>query len=151
MFLRNVGDHIRGKYLSLVVEALLPADEFRGYVPSYVFGILRHGTWDRVGRISLRLGNNELTTQYAGHIGYSVDMAHRGNGYAGKACLLLVDLAKEHDFSTIYITCDPDNYASKRTIEKLGAQLVDVVNVPRETEIYRRGERIKLRFAWDLK
>ena len=150
MFLKNVGDHISGKYISLVVEALLPEDEIKGYVPAYVFGIVRHGTWDRVGRISLRIGNNELINRYAGHIGYSVDKPYRGNGYAGKACALLVELAKSHEFATLYITCDPDNYASKRTIEKLGAQLIDVVNVPRETEIYKRGERIKLRYAWDI-
>ncbi len=148
MFLKKVGDTIRGKHISLVVEALLPADEIKGYVPAYVLGIIKHGTWDRVGRISLRVGSNELINRFAGHIGYTVDRKHRGHGYAGKACALLKDLAIAHEQSTLYITCNPDNLASRRTIEKLGAELLGVENVPRNTELYKRGERIKLRFVW---
>ncbi|MFK7846846.1 MAG: GNAT family N-acetyltransferase [Rhodothermales bacterium] len=148
MFLRNVGDTIKGKEISLVVEVLAPADVYRDYVPSYVFGILSNATKERVGRISLRIGSNELIDRYAGNIGYTITKKHRGNGFAEKACRLLATLAIEHDFEQLYITCSPDNGPSRRTIEKLGSTLLGVENVPRNTEMYERGERIKLRFLW---
>lgn len=150
MFLRNVGDIIKGQEISLVVEVLAPADVYRDYVPSYVFGVIINATKERVGRISLRIGSNTLIDHFAGNIGYTIDKKHRGNKYAEKACRLLVTLAIEHGFQHLYITCNPDNGASRRTIEKLGSTLLGVENVPRETEMYERGERIKLRFLWTL-
>ena len=151
MFLKNVGDIIKGKEISLVVEVLAPADVYRDYVPSYVFGVIKNTTKERVGRISLRIGSNELINRYAGNIGYTIDKKHRGSGFAEKACRLLVALAIEHGFEHLYITCNPDNGPSRRTIEKLGSTLLGVENVPTKTEMYERGERIKLRFRWALK
>ena len=126
----------------------MPADEGKGYVPAYVLGILDNATGDRVGRISLRIGNNELIDRYAGHVGYAVDKRHRGNGFAEKGCRLLVNLAREHGFTQLYITCNPDNLPSRRTIEKLGATLLGVENVPKDTDMYSSGDRVKLRYAW---
>ncbi len=151
MFRRKTGDIIEGPEVHLLVEALAPADDVRGYVPAYIFGIRENASGARVGRISLRIGSNELIDRYAGNIGYSIDPPFRGNGYAGKACRLLVALAREHEFAILYITCNPDNRASRRTIEKLNAELLGVENVPRGTEMYKRGDRIKLRYAWRIK
>lgn len=150
MFLREVGDVITGDEVSLVVEALAPADDYKGYVPAYILGVVRHDKRMRAGRISLRIGSNELINRYAGNIGYSIDPPHRGNGFAEKGCRLLVDLAREHGFTALYITCNPDNGASRRTIEKLGSELLGVETIPKNTDLYARGERIKLRFVWHI-
>lgn len=148
MFLRKVGDLIKGDEVSLVVEALAPANERMGYVPAYLMGVLKNDTRERVGRISFRVANNDLINLYAGHIGYTIDRQHRGNGFAEKGCRLLASLAREHNFEELYITCDPDNPASRRTIEKLGGTLLGIESVPRNTDLYRRGDRKKLRYAW---
>ncbi len=148
MFLRKVGDVIPGKEISLVVEALAPADELKGYVPAYIMGIISNISMQRVGRISFRFGSNELIDRYAGNIGYAIDRQYRGNGFAEKGCRLLVNLAREHNFEALYITCDPENAASRRTIEKLGGQLLGHESVPTNTDLYRRGDREKLRYVW---
>ncbi len=148
MFRRKVGDVIAGKELSLVIEALAPADNLKGYVPAYIMGIFKNTTRERVGRISFRIGSNELIDRYAGHVGYTIDRQYRGNGFAEKGCRLLVDLAREHHFEALYITCDPDNPASRRTIEKLGGEFLGYETVPLNTDLYRRGDREKLRYVW---
>jgi len=48
----------------------------------------------------------------------------------------------------VTITCDPDNWASRRTIERLGAELVDEVAVPADDPHYQRGSRTKKRYRW---
>ena len=54
------------------------------------------------------------------NIGYEVDEAYRGNHYALAACQLVLQVARYHDTSKIYLTCNYDNMASSKTIEKLG-------------------------------
>ncbi|MCI5773501.1 MAG: GNAT family N-acetyltransferase [Erysipelotrichaceae bacterium] len=95
-----------------------------------------------VGICDLRFGYNE-ELYYAGNIGYSVFMRYRGNHYAYKACLLLLDIAKQHQMPKLWITCSPDNIASRKTIEKLDAQLLEVADVPKDHWLYKNGETIK--------
>jgi predicted acetyltransferase len=51
-------------------------------------------------------------------------------------------------YRSVTITCDPDNLASRRTIERLGAKFVDEVAVPPHDPHYQRGSRIKRRYRW---
>jgi tagatose 1,6-diphosphate aldolase len=48
----------------------------------------------------------------------------------------------------VTITCDPDNLASIRTIERLGASFADEVPVPPHDPHFQRGSRSKRRYRW---
>ena len=65
----------------------------------------------KIGVCDLRIGHNE-NTYYGGNIGYGIDEEYRGHHYAGKACLLLFELARKHEWDYVIITCNPDNFAS---------------------------------------
>lgn len=135
--------------LELRLARRLPAEPDKGYVPAYYYFMYeRHGS-EPVGYIDLRIGSNE-NTHYGGNIGYRVEEAYRGHGYAGRACQLLIPLALAHDMRTLRITCNPDNLASRRTIEKLGAELLEIVNLPPHNELYQRGEPVKCLFDWHI-
>ena len=108
------------------------------------------GTGTRVGNVDLRIGDTHHLVMYGGHLGYSVLPRYRGNRYAARSCTLLLPLAREHGMERIWITCNPDNLASKRTCEILGAELVETVDVPSGTAAYRKGERQKLRYKIEL-
>ena len=45
-------------------------------------------------------------------------------------------------------TTTPDNLASRRTCEILGAELVETVELPPGNDMYERGERQKCRYRW---
>lgn len=100
-------------------------------LPFYYYEIICNSTEQIVGKISIRIGNN-FHSYYNGNIGYEVFKQFRGNNYAFKACLLIFTVARFHRMQSIYITCDESNISSYKTIEKLGAQLVEICNVPRE-------------------
>ena len=137
--------HTRGlkdKELRLRLLLREPADEEKGYVPSYHFAIMHRKDRVMVGRIDLRVGYNE-SLYYGGNTGYFVEEEHRGNHYAEKAVRLLLRLARRHKMDKIIITCNPDNVPSRRTCERLGAAYIETVDLPKDNEMYLEGERQK--------
>ena len=133
--------------VELVCVEKLPADHIRGYAPSYNFAIKTRGV--RIGAISLRVGFSR-NLFYTGQIGYAVDAPFRGRGYAGKACLLMIPLMRAHGMTKVLITNNPENIASRRVCEKLGAKLLRIVKIPRTHELYKFGDRYKNIFEWDF-
>src|SRR5207248_2645873 len=128
-----------------------PADSPRGTVPAYHFWMrLPHSGPAIAGAINLRIGYNHDINHYYGHIGYHVYPHHRGHHYALRSCQLLLPLARKHGMPMLWITCNPDNHASRRTCELLGAQLVDTVDVPHNNPLYHRGEKQKCRYRLAL-
>lgn len=134
--------------LELVVAQTTPGDPPRGWVPAYVFEMRVGG--HKAGGLNLRVGNTRDLIMYGGHIGYGVDPDYRGHHYAERACRLLLPLAKAHGLNPLWITCSPDNAASRRTCERLGAELVEIVKLPKDCDMYKRGEREKCRYKIDL-
>jgi predicted acetyltransferase len=120
-------------------------DADRGFVPYYHYRVFVAGV--DVGHINLRVGDTEHVRLAAGHIGFEIGPAYRGHRYAFHACQALAPFARIIR-SEFLITCDPENYASRRTIELLGATLIDEVLVPSHDPHYERGSRTKQRFRW---
>lgn len=89
-----------------------------------------------VGKISIRIGNN-YHSYYNGHIGYEINKEYRGNNYSYKACKLVFQVAKAHGMNELILTCDESNIASYKTIEKLGAELIEIVKPPKDYFAYR--------------
>jgi len=134
----------------LVLIENYPGDPSKNYVPAYKFRMQIVGQGAEIGNIDLRIGNTHNLVMYGGHIGYGVRPEHRGHHYAARACRLLLPLARQHGLATLWITCNPDNYASRRTCELAGAKLVEIVDLPKDIDMYRQGERQKCRYCLDL-
>ncbi|MBN1978440.1 MAG: GNAT family N-acetyltransferase [Anaerolineae bacterium] len=136
--------------LQLILEETRPADPAKGFVPEYRFKMVPVGQEEKIGGINLRIGDNERLAKYSGHIGYGVEPEHRGHRYAARSVRLLLPLARQHGMETLWITCNPENIASRRTCELVGAEFIEIVDVPEDTDIYQRGERQKCRYRLDL-
>ncbi|MBT8495914.1 MAG: GNAT family N-acetyltransferase [Deltaproteobacteria bacterium] len=99
-----------------------------------------------VGAIDLRAGTTDDIVRFGGHVGYSVDAEHRGARYAARSLMLLRILANAHGLDPLWITCNPDNIASRRTCELAGAVYVETVLLPETSDMYRDGDREKCRY-----
>ncbi len=127
-----------------------------GRVPAYHFWMLLDTPMGTpppiriVGGLGLRIGNNAEIERYSGNIGYHVYPTARGNRFAERACRLVFPLARRHGMERLWITCNPDNLASRRTCERLGAKLIDTVSIPRDHPFRSRGETEKCRYLVDL-
>lgn len=100
-------------------------------IPFYWYKIIPKTLNKPIGKISIRLGNN-YHSYYNGHIGYEVDEEYRGHGYSYQAAKLVLPVAKAYGMKHIYLACDENNVASYKTIEKLGAELVELVVPPKD-------------------
>ena len=128
-------EFLKTEEISLRQIELEKDDPQRKWDPAFHFDILdRTGT--QVGCCNLRLGHSGAL-YYAGNIGYRIDEPYRGRHYAGKACRLLFQLAKRHGMGYVIITCGPDNHPSRKTCEWLGGELLEIAELPEDSEIGR--------------
>ncbi|HVR34584.1 MAG TPA: GNAT family N-acetyltransferase [Methylomirabilota bacterium] len=125
---------------------VVPGELSRGFVPYYHFRILTAEGLE-IGHINFRVGNTEHVRVCAGHIGCEIAEPFRGRGFASQACHAIAPFVRSI-CGTVTITCDPDNIASRRMIERLGAEFIDEVAVPSHDPHYQRGSRSKRRYRW---
>ena len=131
--------------ICLRLAKAMEADEEKGYVPAYKFAIcLPDGS--PMGACMLRVGDVP-SLYHSGHIGYGIHEDYRGHGYAGKACRLLFALAKKHGMKSLYITCEPGNIPSDKTLKRLcaewegGGRFLETSPVPEDHKMYEEGRR----------
>lgn len=135
--------------LRLVLAECTPAGKSPWGVPAYSFS-MQAPDGEYMGRIRLRVGWSEDVIRYAGQVGYAVAPAHRGHRYAERACRLIIPLAKRHGMASLWITCQPGNLQSRRTLERLGAECVGVIDVPPTYPLEAGAERKKMCFSLGL-
>jgi len=125
---------------------MVPGQPLRRLVPYYHFRILiADGT--EVGHINFRVGDTQHVRNSAGHVGFEIFEAFRGHRYAYQACRAIAPFVRSI-YDAVIMTCDPDNQASIRIIERLGAKFTDVVPVPPHDPQFQRGSRFKRRYQW---
>jgi predicted acetyltransferase len=134
--------------ISLELATQVPGDTAKGWAPANHYQIKKVATNEAVGQIDLRFGYTWDLVRYGGQIGYSVHETFRGHHYAAKACLLLKPIARQHGMDVLWITCNPDNWPSRKTCEYIGATLVEIVDLPQTSDMYKAGERQKCRYRW---
>lgn len=139
---------LKNDEIQLLLEKTADGDEKRNWVPAYHFSICSPGG-TKMGICDLRIGHND-NLYYGGHIGYTVFPEYRGNHYAGKACLLLFQLALKHNMDYLYITCNPDNYASRKTCEYAGGKLLEIAELPEGNDMRDNGEFEKCIYKFTL-
>ena len=137
--------------LWLELSRYIPGDSTLERAPSYHF-VMRHQKNNAcMGDIELRLGTYSGVRLYSGHLGYEVYPAFRGNYYAARSCKLLLPVAAHLGLDEVWITCNPENIASRKTCERLGATFVEIVEIPPYINLYARGDRHKCRYRLDLR
>jgi predicted acetyltransferase len=142
------------RFLAANPDGRVLADPAKGHVPCYHFWMRLHPDVKPpvpiAGTISLRVGDSPDLKIFSGHIGYNVFPPARGHHYAERACRLLFGLARHHGLRPLWITTDPDNPPSRRTCERLGGRMIEVVEIPPNHLLYARGQRRKCRYRIDI-
>jgi len=80
-----------------------------------------------VGRTSIRHSLNEFLKREGGHIGFAVRSDHRRRGYATEILRQSLVIARSVGVEHVLVTCDDDNAASARVIERCGGTLDTLV------------------------
>lgn len=136
--------------LELVLTEKVPAKSEKKYAPMYEFKMRHTTTGTEIGYFRFRVGDANTILYYPAHIGYEVKEEFRGRRYATRSIRLILLFAKAHGLDKLWIGCQPGNIASRRTCELAGAQLHEIVDIPKEHEMYKEGTRQSCRYWIDL-
>ena len=106
------------------VDKLLQAEYLRtaALVPESIYWAIDEKN-NYVGRVSIRHELNKSLRIMGGHIGYDTVPSYRNQGVASQMLELALPLARNLRISEVLITCDDDNKASIKVIEKNGGVL----------------------------
>ena len=126
-----------------------PASRELGFGREQTWKITEHGKRAEIGKIVYRPGEGK-GIYYFGHIGYHIDPAWRGNHYATKACRLIAEEIRRSGKSSVIITCDPDNLASRKTCLALGCLWESTVPVDRGLQEQFEISARKERYIWRM-
>jgi RimJ/RimL family protein N-acetyltransferase len=87
---------------------------------SFDLAVVETGTQALIGGAALRLSEDDLSD---GEIGYALHRGHWSRGYGTEAAKGLLQFGfRELGLRRIMATCDPDNPASARVLQKAGLQ-----------------------------
>ena len=97
-----------------------------------------------LGEISIRHRLTDALLRYGGHIGYGIRYSQWNKGYGTLLLKLALEKAREMGLHEVLTTCDDDNAASAKVMEKNGMELRDkVINIiDGQTVITRRYWKI---------
>lgn len=107
-----------------------------GYVPASTYLCVRLRDNKVIGICNIRHELNEFLLNYWGHIGQSIRPDERGKGYGTRQLLLALDKCMELGIDNVLVTCDEDNKASSKTIEKCMGEYEN--SVEKDGELLRR-------------
>ena len=114
-----------------------------------IWRITMHNSRKEIGQISYRDGESRCVYYY-GHIGYHIDPPYRGRHFAYRACLLIREEIRMSGKTSVVITCDPDNPASRKTCERLGCLLEGEASVPEDLRKKYELSEVKCRYIWHI-
>ncbi|MCG8553451.1 MAG: GNAT family N-acetyltransferase [Desulfobacterales bacterium] len=98
------------------------------FVPNtFLVGVVKEQV---VGRLSIRHHLNDFLESIGGHIGYGVVKSYRRQGYGTEMLKQAIPICSSLGIRKALITCDTDNWGSRRLIEKCGGIFENTTNDP---------------------
>ena len=147
-FRRNRAEYSDG-IIDLIPLQVAPPDSGLQFGHERVWKITIHNSRKEIGQLSYRDGESRCI-YYFGHIGYHIDPPYRGHHYALRACLLIRNEIRLSGKSSVVITCDPDNGASRKTCEHLHCLLEGISPVPPDLREKYELSSLKCRYIWQV-
>lgn len=123
-------------YVDLMNERARGRNIAEDFVRADEFWIVEDG--EVVGTLTVRHELNEKLRQMGGHVGYSTHPNHRGRGIATFALRHGLDVLAGLGVTEALVTCDEENAASARVIEKCGGRRIEDGRFPDRPNLRRR-------------
>ena len=89
-----------------------------------------------IGHVNVRHNIPGKLAEIGGHIGYAIRPSKYGQGYGTKILKLSLEEAKKIGLEKILITCDEDNLASRKIIEKNGGEFIQKIKIEGEKVLH---------------
>ncbi|HMF29906.1 MAG TPA: GNAT family N-acetyltransferase [Candidatus Lokiarchaeia archaeon] len=93
-----------------------------GLVPATTYWLARNDG-KILGATNIRHYLNEFLERTGGHIGMGIRPSERRKGYGTELLRMALKITRDMGITSVLVTCDKDNIASARTIQKNGGVL----------------------------
>ncbi|MBC8481812.1 MAG: GNAT family N-acetyltransferase [Planctomycetes bacterium] len=107
-----------------------------GWVPASTYWLICQNRI--VGTCNLRHELNDFLREFGGHVGYAARPSERKKGFGTLMLRLLLEKAQGLGIERLLATCDDNNIASARVIEKNGGKFADKVQTEYSEKLTRR-------------
>jgi predicted acetyltransferase len=128
------------KYISWLEDGSNGINLDDDYVPFTSLWLIDNGEY--IGTVSIRHKLNERLIMVGGHVGYDIRPSKRKKGYGTLILKLSLPIAKQIGLDRVMLTCDNNNIASWKIMEKNSAVL--------DEKYYYEG-KFKRRYWIDIK
>lgn len=108
-------------YIKITAQHAKGLELKEDWVPASTFWLIDNEKW--IGHCNIRHRLTPSLEQLGGHIGYAIPPSERQKGYGGKILKLALEKAHDIGIHRAMITCDSDNAASRKIIERNGGVL----------------------------
>lgn len=125
-------------YLKRLQQNARGEDLPHGWVPQDEYWLVDTISGAVLGAIRLRHGLPPRLEKIDGQIGYNVRPGARNRGYATQMLSMLLEKMKAEGWQRVLVTCNADNLASARVIEKNGGQRENHVTEPNTGRLISR-------------
>ncbi len=115
-----------------------------GYVPASTYMVLSEEGDNKeiIGMLDIRHRLNEHLEKFSGHVSYSIAKEFRNQGYATEMLRQALDICQVYGIDDVLVTCDKQNPAGIKTIEKNNGKFEDEID---------RGDKIINRYWIDTR
>ena len=120
LHLRNASEAEFAAYVRRLKNAAKGIGLRPGWVPQTTFWTMKVRVTPFIGTVQLRHRLTRALKKEGGHIGYAITPSFRNQGYGTRQLALMLKKARSLGYDRILITCDTDNIASARVIQKNG-------------------------------
>ena len=110
-----------GSYVRREIERAEGKNLPVGFVPDSIFWLIDNDEF--IGSVRIRHTLTPHLLNAGGHIGYDIRPSMRNRGFGSKILELAIPKAHELGIDRILLTCDENNVASRKIIEKNGGVL----------------------------
>ncbi len=107
-------------------------------VPETLFVCIRNSDQKIVGMLDLRHKLIDSLLRTGGHIGYSIRPSERKKGYGTRQLMLALEKCRDIHLNRVLVTCDQENIASAKIIQRCGGMLENEVFDPSGNTVTQR-------------
>lgn len=122
---KDINENTYGEWLKAKDDMAKGINLPEGFIPCTTYWVIQDNKI--IGLANIKHYLNDYLRKKGGHIGLAIAKDYRGKGLGLQIIKMLVEKARnEFGIDEILFTNEPDNLASRRLCEKIGAELTDI-------------------------
>jgi len=147
IFAEKKFEKINGKMVNLALSKTFIDKNTK--IPTYIFDVLLPKTNENVGKVTYGVVPKNDDFHFGNvEVNMTKDLDFRSIKY--DCCQLIKQVANHHKASSLYLTCEPEDYDTRRVFDSLGAYLKEIKTITNFDSENKRTLVEKCIWVWEF-